>query len=378
MAVLSEEQSIIRDQAKSWVSEEAPVTAFRAVRDSGDEICLDKKTWQDMVNLGWSGILVPESYGGADLGFLTFGLVQEELGRQLTASPLLMSGLVGASALTLGANESQRQQWLPAIVSGEAVFTLAVDESPRHQPQQVQTQAQSSASGWVVDGTKTLVSEGMAATAFITSVRSSGDAHDADGITLVIIPADAPGVSRQVMRTMDGRGHAQVSFDGVEVSPDQVLGEVGKGFALLDQILDRGRAGLAAEMLGTGAQAFDMTLDYLKQRKQFGRVIGSFQALGHRAAELYTSMELARSCAESALQALDAQDADAPQLCSLAKAKVGEFLYVMSNQLIQIHGGIGMTDEFDAGFYLKRARVQETTFGNQGFHRDRYARLLGF
>ena len=177
---------------------------------------------------------------------------------------------------------------------------------------------------------------------------------------------------------MDSRGYANVSFDNVSVGPDAVLGEVGQGGALLDAVLDRARAGLAAEMLGTAAQAFDMTLDYLKTREQFGRLIGSFQALGHRAAGLFTKMELARSCMEAALAAIDSGADNAAELCSLSKCRVGDFLHEMSNQLIQIHGGIGMTDEFDAGFYLKRARVLESLYGNQAFHRDRFARLSGF
>jgi alkylation response protein AidB-like acyl-CoA dehydrogenase len=169
-----------------------------------------------------------------------------------------------------------------------------------------------------------------------------------------------------------------VHFDGVKVGADALLGKVNEGFRLLEQILDRARIGLTAEMMGAAGQAFDMTLEYLKTREQFGKVIGSFQALGHRAAELFTSMELARSCSEGALQALDDGADNIPQLSSLAKCKVGDFLHVMSNQLIQIHGGIGMTDEFDAGFYLKRARVLEALFGNQAYHRDRYAQVLGF
>ena len=192
------------------------------------------------------------------------------------------------------------------------------------------------------------------------------------------MPAGSTGVSRSALSMLDSRGYANVSFDNVSVSADSVLGAVGGAAQPLEDILDRARAGLGAEMLGTAAQAFDMTLDYLKTREQFGRVIGSFQALGHRAAGLFTSMELTRSCVEAALQAIDAGAPDVAAMTSLSKAKVGDFLHEMSNQLIQIHGGIGMTDEFDAGFYLKRARVLEHLFGNQAFHRDRYATLLGF
>lgn len=380
MAALTEEQSMIRDQAKSWATEQAPVGAFRKLRDSGIVERYEPQTWQSMVEMGWTGILVPEAFGGSDLGFLTFGVVLEELGRQLTASPLLASGLVGTSAVLLGGNDAQQQALLPALVDGSQILTLAVDEGPRHAPASVALAAVAKDGSFELSGDKTFVLEGMAATTFVVAARTTGVAGDTAGVSLLLVPADAAGVSRSAMQTADNRGYACVSFDGVTVGADAVLGNVDEGFGLLEQVLDRGRAGLGAEMLGTSAQAFDMTLDYLKTREQFGRVIGSFQALGHRAAELFSSIELARSCAEGALQTLDAGgDPDSvAEMSSLSKCRVGECLHRMSNQLIQIHGGIGMTDEFDAGFYLKRARALEATFGNRSFHRDRYARQLGF
>jgi alkylation response protein AidB-like acyl-CoA dehydrogenase len=373
MAALTEEQSMLKDQASAWVVEQAPVAKFRAMRDSGNELGFEAPTWSAMVDMGWTGILVPEAYGGSDLGYLTFGVVLEQLGRQLTASPLFASALVGASALMLGGSESQKHSYLPRIVDGSEILTLAVDETPRHAPSAVALRAQQSAGGYKLTGSKTFVVEGMSATTFVVAARS-----DSGALSLFLVPAAAAGVSRERLSTMDSRGYARVEFAGVEVGADALLGDAEQGGALLDAVLDAARAGLGAEMMGTASQAFDMTLEYLKTREQFGRVIGSFQALGHRAAELFTAMELARSCAEAALQALDAGAPNVAELCSLSKARVGDFLHTMSNQLIQIHGGIGMTDEFDAGFYLKRARVLESLYGNQAFHRDRYARLLGF
>ncbi len=310
--------------------------------------------------------------------YLTFGLVLEELGRQLTASPLLYSALAGASAVLLGGSEAHKQNLLRGIVDGTGILTLAIDEGPRHAPAAVASRARREADGFVLSGRKTFVPEGGIATTLIVSARTSGDAGDARGVTLFVVPADSDGVVRTPLETVDSRGYAVIDFDAVRVPETAVLGEVDQGFELLDAVLDRARAGLAAEMLGSAGAAFDMTLEYLKTRKQFGRVIGSFQALGHRAAALYSKMELARSCAEAALQAIDDDAPDVALACSLAKAKVGDFLHEMSNQLVQIHGGIGMTDEFDAGLYLKRARPLEALYGNQAFHRDRYARLLGF
>jgi alkylation response protein AidB-like acyl-CoA dehydrogenase len=378
MAALTEEQSMIKDQAKSWANEQAPVTAFRAMRDSGVVERFAPATWEAMVEMGWTGIVVPEEFGGSDLGFLTFGVVLEELGRQLTASPLFASALVGVSAVVLGGSDAQKQALLPKVVDGSEILTLALEEGPRHAPKQVSLQAQQTAQGYTLNGRKTFVLEGMAATSFVVVARTAGDPGSREGIALLVVPADRAGLSRSAMRTADSRGYAEVEFDGVEVGAEAVLDSAIAGYELLSAVVDRARAGASAEMLGTAAQAFDMTLEYLKTREQFGRVIGSFQALGHRAATLFSQMELSRSCAEAALQEIDAGGAEVGVLCSLSKAKVGEFLFDMSNQLIQIHGGIGMTDEFDAGLYLKRARALETLFGNRAYHRDRYARLLGF
>jgi alkylation response protein AidB-like acyl-CoA dehydrogenase len=378
MAALNEEQSMIKDQAQAWVTEQAPVLKFREMRNSGVTSGFTPQTWQDMVEMGWTGIIIPEQYGGSDLGYLTFGVVLEETGKQLTASPLLASALVGASALLLGGNEAQKQTWLPKIVDGSAIFSFAVDEGPRHAPLQIALQAKVSGEGFVLNGTKTFVLEGVSATHLVVAARTQGQVGEADGITLFLVATDTPGVTCSRLQTADSRGYANIDFANVELGNDMLIGQLHGAAGLLDQILDRARAGLAAEMLGTAAQSFAMTLDYLKTRVQFGQVIGAFQALGHRAAELFAEMELTRSCVEAALQAIDSESEKVDQLCSLSKCKAGAFVFHASNELIQIHGGIGMTDDFDAGFYLKRARAQDTTYGSQAFHRDRYARLLDF
>jgi alkylation response protein AidB-like acyl-CoA dehydrogenase len=377
MAALTEEQSLLQEQAKAWARDEAPVAKFREMRDSGNEYGFDKATWASIGELGWAGIVTPEAFGGAEMGYLTFGVVLEELGRQLTASPLLASGLVGATALVVGGTDEQKQAWLPKIADGTAVVTLAVDEGPRHAPERTALRAEQTDGGFLLSGQKVHVLEGLSADAFIVAARTSGSPGAGAGISLFVVEADANGVTRQRLWTADSRGYANVIFEKVEVPAGALLGQVDQGGELLDAIPDRARAGLAAEMLGTAAQSFDMTLDYLKNRVQFGQVIGSFQALGHRAATLFTEMEMARSCVEAALQAIDSGADDVAELCSLAKCKAGDFLHHMSNELIQIHGGIGVTDEFDAGLYLKRARALETTFGNQAYHRDRYATLKG-
>ena len=378
MAVLNEEQTMLRDAAKSWVQEKSPVTAFRKMRDSGVELGYDANAWNEMAEMGWAGVIIPEEYGGSDFGYLSMGLILEETGRTLTASPLLASGLAAASALVLGGSDAQKSEWLPKIAGGEVVGALAVDEGAHHAPEKVALKAEKSGSGYKLSGSKSFVLEGMAAGLLIVSARTSDKPGDTDGITLFLVAGDAKGVSRKRLHLADSRGAANITFDGVEVGADAVLGEVDKGYALLEKTLDRARAGLCAEMLGSAVQAFEVTLDYLKVRVQFGQVIGSFQALQHRAAKMFTDLELARSAVEAALQAIDADTPDVPELVSLAKAKMGDVFHLVSNEMVQMHGGIGMTDAHDAGFYMKRARAAEAAFGNQAYHRDRYARIQGY
>jgi alkylation response protein AidB-like acyl-CoA dehydrogenase len=377
MAVLTEEQSMLRDAARTWTQEKSPVTAFRKMRDSGAELGYDPAAFAEMAEMGWTGVIIPEEYGGSDFGYLSLGLILEETGRTLTASPLLSSALAAASAIILGGTDAQKSAYLPKIAAGELVATLAVDEGAHHNPEKVALEAKKSGGGYTLNGKKSFVLEGMAAGLYVVSARTSGKPGDKDGITLFLVPTDAKGVSRKALKLADSRGAANVSFDNVEVA-DAVLGEVDKGGELLEKVLDRARAGLAAEMLGAASQAFDVTLDYLKTRVQFGQVIGAFQALQHRAAKMFTDLELARSCVEAALTAIDNGSPDTAELVSLAKAKMGDTLHLVSNEMVQMHGGIGMTDAHDAGLYLKRARAAEASYGGQSYHRDRYARLNGY
>lgn len=378
MAVLSEEQTMIRDQAKSWVTEKSPVTAFRKLRDSGNSEGFDRAVWKEMAEMGWSGILIPENYGGTGLGYLTLGLVLEETGRTLTASPLVSTALTATTALLLGASDAQKQAWLSRIAEGNAIATLAVDEGAHHAPERVAFKAEKAGSGFRLNGRKTFVLDGGTADLIIVAARTGGKSGEKSGITLFLVEGSASGLSREKLKTVDHRGVANLTFKDVSVTGDAVLGSVDNGFGLLESTLDRARAGLSAEMLGHGVQSFETTLDYLKTRVQFGQPIGTFQALQHRAAKMFTDLELARSCVEAALVAIDRDANDVAQLSSLAKAKVGDVVHLVSNEMVQMHGGIGMTDAHDAGLYLKRARAQEATFGGSSYHRDRYATLNGY
>ncbi|MBP7648262.1 MAG: acyl-CoA dehydrogenase family protein [Phenylobacterium sp.] len=378
MAVLNEEQSMLRDAAKSWVQDKSPVTAFRKMRDSGAELGYDTAAWNEMAEMGWAGVVVPEDFGGSQFGYLSIGLILEELGRTLTASPLTASAVGAASALALGGSDAQKNEWLPKIAAGEVVGALAVDEGAHHAPEKVALKAEKSGSGYKLTGAKTYVIEGYGAGLLVVSARTSGAPGDKDGVSLFLVPGDAQGLVKTRLALADSRGAANIKFDGVEVGAEALLGEEGKGWDVLEKTLDRARAAISAEMLGAAVQAFETTLDYLKVRVQFGQVIGSFQALQHRAAKMFTDLELARSVVEAALQAIDADSPDVPELVSLAKAKMGDTFHLVSNEMVQMHGGIGMTDAHDAGFYLKRARACEATFGSQSYHRDRYAKIQGY
>ena len=328
--------------------------------------------------MGWTGVIIPEAYGGSGFGYLGMGLILEQTGRTLTASPLLASALAAASALMLGGTEAQKQRRLGPIAAGDSIATLAIDEGAHHRPSHVALVAKRDGAGFRLSGAKTFVLEGMAADLLVVSARTSGAAGDAAGISLFLIDAAAKGVTRTALKLADSRGAANIAFDDVEVGADGLLGAEGQGWSLLEKVLDRARAGLAAEMLGAASQAFETTLDYLKTRVQFGQVIGAFQGLQHRAAKMFTDLELARSCVEAALEAIDSDADTVPELVSLAKAKVGDTLHLVTNEMVQMHGGIGMTDAHDAGLYLKRARAAEITFGGGAFHRDRYARMQGY
>lgn len=378
MALLTEEQLMLRDAAKSWVADKAPVSALRKLRDSGSSQGFDSGLWTEMGAMGWTGVIVPEDFGGSEFGLKSLGLVLEECGRTLVASPLLSTALVGASALILGGTDGQKAAWLPKIAAGETIVGFALDEHPHFAPYRVATTAEFVDGGYRLTGQKTFVADGAAADLLIVVARSAGAAGEREGLSLFLVDPASKGVTREALATVDSHGFANLKLDQVRVGADAVLGEIGQGSDLLDAILDRAAAGASAEMLGAASQAFDITLDYLKTRTQFGQLIGSFQSLQHRAAKMFTDLELARSLVEAALEALDAGAKDAPSLASAAKAKMSETLHLVSNEMVQMHGGIGMTDAHDAGLYMKRARVLEALYGGASYHRDRFATLSGF
>ncbi len=376
--VLDSETALIRDTALDFFEKRAPVSALRKLRDDKDALGFSLPLWRQMAELGWAGFLVPEAYGGADYGCLGLGQVMEAAGRTLAASPLLATALIGASALALAGSEQQKAAHLPALARGERLLALALEEGAHHAPFAIAATARPSGGGFRLDGEKRFVLDGHVADLLIVAARTSGAPGERRGITLFLVPGDARGLTCTRTLMVDSRNAARLSLDGVELGADAVLGPVDGGADALDPVLDRARAGLAAEMLGGAAAAFERTVQYLKDRKQFGVPIGSFQALKHRAAAMFCEIELARSAVLAALSALDAKSSDTGALASLAKAKAGDAFFLISNEGVQMHGGIGMTDEHEIGFFLKRARAAEAAFGDGAFHRDRYASLMGY
>lgn len=375
--VLTDEQAMIREAADGFFASEAPVSELRRLRDARDATGFSRDLWKKMAEMGFAGVLVPEAHGGSGLGLVAANLVQEAAGRNLSLSPFLSTAVLGATALA-GASEEQQAVLLPKLAAGDLLLALASDEASRHAPHFIRTRAEAAGNGFRITGTKTFVLDGHVADRLIVAARTSGEDGDRDGITLFLVDPKAAGVDIKRTSMADSRNAADIRFDGVQVDGADVIGAVGEGAAILDRVLDAGRTCLAAEMVGVSAQSFSMTVSYLKDREQFGRKIGSFQALQHRAAQLFCEIELAKSATLKAAQALDAGNRDAPLYASLAKAKAGAVARLATNEGVQMHGGIGMTDEFDIGFYMKRARAAETSFGDLSFHGDRLARMLGY
>jgi len=370
--ILSSEAQMVRDTAMDFFRERSPITALRKLRDDNDPVGFSRPLWHEMAELGWTGFLVSEDYGGSAFGLTGLAQVMEAAGRTLAASPLLSTALLGATLLDQAGSQEQKAKYLPPLVAGEHLLALALEEGPRHAPTLIAVAAEHDGNSFRLTGRKTFVLDGHVADTLIVAARTSG------GVTLFLVPADAAGVTRTRLTMVDSRNVANVTLNQVKVAPDAVLGPLDGGSDILEAVLDQARAGLAAEMLGSACEAFERTIQYLKDRKQFGVAIGSFQALKHRAAQMFCEVEMSRSAVLAAVSALDQRGNDAASLASLAKAKANDTLFLCSSEGIQMHGGIGMTDEHEIGFFMKRARVAQASFGDTAFCRDRYARLLRY
>jgi len=376
--ILTDEQELLRDTARDFVRSKCSIDQLRQLRDQRDDLGHDAKLWNEMAGLGWLGIPFPESLGGAGLGLAELGIVLEELGRRLVVSPFLSTVLLGGGALLAGGTDAQQREILPEVSEGRMLLALAAQETPRHDPYAIATRATADADGFVLSGSKTLVVDGAVAQRLIVAARTSGAVGDRDGVTLFLVDANAAGLSRERTFLIDSRSAANLEFAGVRVGADAVLGVVDRGADLLDVVHDRAAAALSAEMLGGIQEAFDRTVAYLKQREQFGVKIGSFQGLKHRAARWFCEVELTRSIVLQTLRALDDAQSNASELASTCKARASDTFRLSGEEGIQMHGGIGVTDEEDIGFFMKRARVSELLLGDAAFHRNRFATLRAF
>lgn len=371
--VRTEDQESIQRAARAFVQAKMPVSHLRALRDTRDAAGLSREVWREMASLGLAGVTLPEAYGGGGLGFAELAIVLEECGRSLAPTPMIASVVLGAGAIAIAGTDAQKGAHLPAVAAGDELLAFAHEEGTRHAPYAIAARAEKSGAGWTITGEKSMVLDGHVADFFVVVARSGGAGRE--GLGLFLVPRSAGGVTVTRLSIVDSRNAARVRFDGAE---GEALGDAANGADVLDALLDRGAAALSAEMLGGAIEAFSRTVAYLKERKQFGVLIGSFQALKHRAAQLFCEIELTKSIVREACVAIDEGRGDARALVSAAKARATDTFLLVSSEAVQMHGGIGVTDELDIGFFLKRARVAGMTFGDAAFHRDRFARIGGY
>jgi len=376
--ILTEEQQLLQETVRDFVREKAPVKHLRELRDTQDKVGFSRDLWKEMADLGWAGITLPEAYGGSELGYAELGIVLEECGRTLVPEPFLSTVVLGAELVRRGGTDEQQQEILSGVAEGRTILALAHQERGRFAPYEIETRAQAEGDGYTLSGRKTFVLDGHVANPLIVSARTSGANGDRAGITLFLVHPDAPGVSVERTLMVDSRNAANVTLENVHVSASQVLGQVDQAADLLDPVFDRAAIALSAQLLGVLTEAFERTIEYLKTRVQFDVPIGSFQALKHRAAIMFCEVELAQSVVLDALRAIDENRADVAQLACAAKARTSDTSGLVTREAIQMFGGIGMTDEEEIGFFLKRARAAELSFGDASYHRDRFATLNGY
>jgi len=376
--ILTEDQLILRDMARGFFDEKSPVERMRALRDSRDATGFSRELWKEMGELGWIGIPFPESVGGAEMGYGELGVVLGECGRVLAPEPFLSTVLLGGNALLLGGNEPLQKELLPDVCSGSRILCLAFQEQGRFAPYAVETRAARDGDGFRLRGAKQFVLDGHVADQIVAVARTAGSPGEREGLSLFVVDAGARGLTVERTELLDGRNAARVSFEDVPVDGARVLGEIDGGAEVLDAVFDRAAVGLCAEMVGTFEEAFERTLEYLKTREQFGVKIGTFQALRHRAAELFGELEFARSLVRDAQSAIDDGRDDVAECASAAKARCSDVANRIGGEAIQMHGGIAMTDEEEIGLFFKRLKAAELTLGDAIHHRNRFAGLRGY
>ena len=367
--IQTEEESLLSESANGFLNKAAPVSRLRQMRDAGEHS--DPELWQDMAAAGWAGVLVPEAEGGSDMGHAAAQVLAREMGRTLAVSPFISTAVMATTVLRNQTGPQSRTR-LQEIAEGSLTYSIALDESAKFNPNSINLKAVKRGNGYVLNGLKPFVVDGSMADRVLVLARSE------DGLCLFDLARDTAGLATTAIQMIDSRDAASLAFENVEVSGDTLLGDPGAGLESLKPALEAGQAVLAAETAGLSEAAFTLTTDYLKERKQFGVTIGSFQALQHRAAHLWCEMELTHSAILNAGRQLDANPQNATLAVSVAKARATETAQKVVQEGVQMHGGIGMTDAFDMGFYMKRARVAAEWLGDYGYHAAIVAKLRGF
>jgi acyl-CoA dehydrogenase len=367
--ILNEEQKMLKDSANEFLAANAPVEQFRTLRDNNYE-AFDTDLWPSIVEMGWTALTIPEEYNGLDFGYVGLGQVLEEMGRNLTKAPLLSSIVLSGTTLVNSTNARLKSTWIPQIMNGTKRLAFASDEKNYFDPTAIETTAISTAEGYTLSGTKKMIIDGGGADAYIVIAKTT------EGETAIfLVDAKSDGLSIKTDVLLDAGTYATINLEQVNISSQQRLSEPGKGDALLNLVNNTAAICLSAEMMGLIHAAFEQTIAYLQERTQFGKRIGSYQALQHRAAKMFCEIELCKSIVIKALQGLDNKAENLDELASLAKAKLGKTIKLVSNEAMQMHGGIGVTDDVNIGFYFKRARVAQRLFGDYNYHLDRYASL---
>jgi len=363
----SEEQEMLRQSARGLLEKECPSAAIRRLMD--DERGYDPVVWKKMADLGWMGLVIPEEFGGAGLNYVDLVLVMEEMGRVVLPSPFIWTAMV-AEALRRAGSDAQKKALLPKIAAGELIATIAWQEpSASWDASSITMTARPAGTDFILDGVKLFVNGGHIADCILIAARTGGTGED--GITLFALEAERAGITTTPLKTMDQtRKLAEVKFTGVKATTADMIGAVGEGWPVLSSILDRGKVMIAAEMMGGAQKVLDMTVEYAKVRAQFGRPIGSFQAVQHKCANMMIDVEGAKSAVYYAAWAVSNDAPDAAVAAAVAKAAASDAFRRVSAEGIQLHGGIGFTWDHDLHLYFKRAKSSEFTFGDATYNRE--------
>ena len=371
--IINEEQQMLKTSTKEFLDLKSPLSSLRDLRDNSYKTH-DKDLWMEIVEMGWTALIIPEKYNGLNFGYVGLGQVLEEMGRKLTLSPIVSTVLLSSTLISLSKNEILKAKLFQEIMNGTKLVSVAHEEGVHHNPNMLNSLLSKKGEGYVLNGNKNFVIDGSVSDYIIVSSKDESGSKT----MLVLLDSKSDGISFNNKVHMDSRTYSDISFNNVKVEESSLLSQGNDGNSILEKTFDITRVGLAAEMLGSIQEAFEMTMSYLKEREQFGVKIGSFQALQHRAAIMFGEIELCKSIVLKSLQAIDSDDSNLPKLASLAKAKLGMTFKLVSNEAVQMHGGIGVTDDADVGFFLKRARVIQRTLGDSNYHLDRLAKMNNY